>query len=303
MMSCDFKTQTYGKWILAGEHAVVRGYSALVFPLREKKLELDYYTSVNHLQVACPDIPTQQLIETAIQEGQKCLGLDEYPLKGFMKIQSNIPIGAGMGASAAVCVAIARWFKSQGFLTSDVLAFAKSLEDYFHGKSSGLDIAGANSETGLFFNQGDLTPLQLHWQPYLTLSYCGQMGLTSQCMKQVHRVWEQNKAHAMALDQQMHEAVLKAKTSLESEGLVGFFGLKEAILEAFDCFSKWGLLSPNLEHHINQLYDLGAMAVKPTGSGNGGYVLSLWNEEPPAFLPFEMIKINFSNSKASALLL
>lgn len=35
-MFYEFQTTTYGKWILAGEHAVLRGHSALVFPIKEK---------------------------------------------------------------------------------------------------------------------------------------------------------------------------------------------------------------------------------------------------------------------------
>ncbi|MFI4919641.1 MAG: mevalonate kinase, partial [Legionellales bacterium] len=41
-MFCDFETTTFGKWILAGEHAVVRGHEALVFPIKEKQLHLQY---------------------------------------------------------------------------------------------------------------------------------------------------------------------------------------------------------------------------------------------------------------------
>lgn len=42
MMFYDFATTTYGKWILVGEHAVVRGHAALVFPIKGKKLTLSY---------------------------------------------------------------------------------------------------------------------------------------------------------------------------------------------------------------------------------------------------------------------
>ncbi len=41
-----------------------------------------------------------------------------------------------------------------------------------------------------------------------------------------------------------------------------------------------GLISESLQQHMQQLLHEGALAVKPTGSGSGGYVLSLWESEP-----------------------
>jgi mevalonate kinase len=39
------------------------------------------------------------------------------------------------------------------------------------------------------------------------------------------------------------------------------------------------------------LMSAGALAVKPTGSGGGGHVISYWAKEPPSNLGFPFIKL------------
>src|SRR4051794_8275736 len=46
-----FSTRTFGKWILAGEHAVLRGSPALAFPLTARSLELEFEPGNANLHV------------------------------------------------------------------------------------------------------------------------------------------------------------------------------------------------------------------------------------------------------------
>ena len=55
-----------------------------------------------------------------------------------------------MGGSAALCVGITRFFAHLDYLPQDAIyEFSRSLEDLFHGESSGVDIAVAMEGQGI----------------------------------------------------------------------------------------------------------------------------------------------------------
>lgn len=293
-MSYDFQTTTHGKWILAGEHAVLRGHGALVFPIQEKKLCLSYRRSGTELSAGYEGSSGSEmhlLFWSVLEQGQQLLGKSLNNLSGHFHLYSDIPVGVGMGASAALCVAMARWFEAENLLVNEsVYSFAKNLENLFHGKSSGLDIAGVAAEAGVYFQQGSINPIKQVWHPHWFLSSCGQIGITSHCINQVGDLWQVDAAKAALIDGRMGESVAKARLALETNTENSLHRLTEAIRQTTDCFKNWGLVSETLQQHMQTLLDLGALAVKPTGSGGGGYVVSLWDKSPPQ-MPIELIAV------------
>src|SRR5437868_11711002 len=108
-----YSTQVPGKWILAGEHAVLRGIPALVFPLRSRVLDLSYVCPANatglnvHLHGEHGE-ELQLLIWGVLEKACELKKLKRTSLIGDLTLKSSIPVGAGMGASAALCVAVTK---------------------------------------------------------------------------------------------------------------------------------------------------------------------------------------------------
>jgi mevalonate kinase len=291
-----FVTESYGKWILAGEHAVLRGAPALVFPATEFVMTFAYEEGKSPLQVNFVGSNGKEielifwgLVESALHKVQKC----RNDLNGELQIENTIPLGAGLGASAALCVGVSRIFAHKKWILSqDIFSFSRNLESLFHGESSGVDIAVTLEGCGLrFMRGGEWTKVKQNWKPKIYLSYSGHRAITSECVHKVSSLVKSNTSLSQSLDEQMREAVDVAEQSLLKNETDGVDGLVKAFDLAADCFKQWGLCEGLILNHMNELSRAGALAVKPTGSGGGGYVLSLWNSEPSAELLSQLVRI------------
>lgn len=303
----SFSVRVHGKWILAGEHAVLRGSPAVAFPVYGKYLELRWHDDPVFSSKFGGERGQefQILFAGVFDRALEILGrpADRELRRGKFEVESTLPVGAGLGASAALSVAVGRWFVSRGaILETALFDFCRELEDLFHGESSGVDVAVALESRGLHFERfatdgeakNRMRGFYPAWQPCWYISYSGARGVTSECVAKVKAFIASDPVRGAALDQQMARAVILAEKTLcdvESPTDKKLEALVSAIESASDCFSKWGLSSGELGRHMTWLREAGAIAVKPTGSGGGGYALSLWRQRPAAEIEQQLIAV------------
>ncbi len=253
-----------GKCILLGEHSVVRGAPALVFPLRSRFLELQISSEENSFSA-----PLQKTIHRALEI------LNWKKTLPPLTVESNIPMQAGLGSSAALSVAVVKYLQKEGAPIADPFALALELENLFHGKSSGIDIAAVLADTPIRFQKEQpVKKLDIRWKPHLHLVDTGLRSSTKICVEKVTKLQRHD------LDLAMTEIVNAGEEALHQKDLLA---LAKQMNAAHEIFREWNLVPFAVEKLRAELLIAGALAAKLTGSGDGGFLLTLWSE-PQKFI-------------------
>lgn len=291
-----FQTTTYAKCIIIGEHAVLRGHPAIVAPIKSKQFKLKYCQNKEALKAIYDNTQYGEnllnIFWSLLQHAMKLLNKKIDKITGTFYLENHVPIACGLGFSAAICVAVTRWLIWKRWVPDfELFNFSKKLEDLFHGKSSGIDIAGVLSENPILYKiYSKIKELKFSWEPQLYLTFSEQTGKTRECVAQVENIWTTNPKFAQSVDQKMSIAVLMAEKALTTN-TNNVSNLANALNSARYCFEQWELIDTKLHEHFNILLSHHALAIKPIGSGAGGYVLSLWDGFPPKELPFKTISL------------
>lgn len=307
-------TQTApAKLILLGEHAVVYGQPAIAVPLKRLCAEatvaplsseqpvavsledFEHHSGnmttkpgagvwgtgfqippginmVSSEFLASPEAaPFIRLLELATAEGH-------VPNKGWrLQVRSRIPIGCGLGSSAAVCAASFRAIHSAfgvACTPEQLVERVYETERILHGTPSGIDNTVIALEQPVLFQRG--AQLRLLKTPaaegFLVVGYSGIRHKTREVVGDVRKAWEADKPAYDAIFAEVGQGTRDGVQAFEAgdwRSLGVLMDRNQTLLE------RMGVSCKELEALVHAARKAGALGAKLSGAGRGGCMVAL----------------------------
>lgn len=284
------------KLILLGEHAVVYGQPALALPLPALRAEARVYAADHPFRIEAP----------ALAEGGAPLAIDlaaesedPGPLAAaaiaalhhagrnprtpwLLRLSSRIPVGRGLGSSAAVAVALVRAIgqaAEEDWDAATVATLAFASERKAHGTASGVDNTVIAHEAPIRFARGRATPLAIGAPFTLLVADSGQPGSTR---AMVAGVRERREARAAVYEDwfaRIGRLVDEAAGAIAEGDLPRLGRLMSSnhlVLQAMR------VSTPRLDALVAAARHAGALGAKLSGAGGGGIAIALVRPEHEA---------------------
>ncbi len=253
----------HGKLILCGEHAVVYGHPALAFAVTLS-------TTVRLHPHEGPTVVDSPHADPRVRDAL-CTVLPEQGLRA--EVETDVPVGRGMGSSAALAVAVVR-AQHPELEGQALIDAAMPIERAFHGNPSGLDVAVSALGGGLLFRRGppmSMEPVALgDWSVVVLDS--GVPGDTRALVAGVA-------ARRPGIDPQLQrigDLVLEARDHLHDAASLGaLLDENHALLRSI------GVSTPALDELVALARRAGACGAKLAGAGGGGVVLAVCDDPEP----------------------
>ena len=255
-----------GKVILFGEHGVVYGRHALALPIPDAV----------RVSVAPSDMPRHELPAEFVEPLLDQLDVSDRSWR--IDVESELPIGKGLGSSAAIAVAIVRAFDrllTLGLDDARVNAIAFESEKLAHGTPSGVDNTLATYATPMLFrneNGLEFDEIEPREAPPIVLAWGAETGRTSEQVAGVRARRAQSPEHFDALFDEMDRLSQEGAGYLEAgnwPALGALMNLCHGLLNAI------GVSTPQLERMVSVARLAGAVGAKLTGAGGGGSIVAL----------------------------
>jgi mevalonate kinase len=280
----------HGKLILLGEHSVVYGRPAIAVALPQgaeahaeaadrARLEVQPWGVVVDAAIAEPD-PQREMLRQAFAA---LLAGFQQPPAVAVRARLALPVGAGLGGSAALSVAIVRAIDEHlGKYRSapEVASHALAAERVFHGNPSGIDTSVAASGRAVLYRKGHpLEALSLRHTLNLVVGDTGSASSTRDTVASVARQHAQNPAKIEEIFDGIEALVVNARSALqagESSRLGQLMSLNQKLL------STMLLSTSQLEEMCQAAERAGALGAKLTGGGGGGCMIALVEHAPQA---------------------
>ena len=274
-----------GKIILLGEHAVVYGRPALAVPV-PAAVRANVIPGNGGIRLSAPVWGIDKAWEhgSSGAEGAAAVvdliitrcQLEESSLD--LKIDSSIPLGVGLGSSAAFAVAVIRALDRFALLElsdEEINTLALECEAITHGTPSGIDnYLSTYARPVLFASEAprSFEHIDAATRLPLVVASCDQRGATKEMVAAVRRRHNASPAAYDAIFEQMGRLAVTGAEALSGANypaLGAMMNMCHGLLSAIE------VSTPDLENMIHLARTSGAVGAKLTGAGGGGSIVAL----------------------------
>lgn len=232
-----------------------------------------------HLHNKLDSLPEQDPIAFCIRSTLEKLAVHKYP-SFTVRINSTIPIAAGMGSGASVSCAIAQavsTFLGKPFTPSEISSIAFGVEKLHHGYPSGIDNTVIAFKQAVDYKRGEKSDLlNVGSSLVFIIADSGIKSLTSDVVNAVRNDWIAEKAHFenifSCIDTLVQEALGEIKTG-NRENIGELMNKNHLLLQEME------VSHPVLDELVTTARLNGAYGAKLSGAGRGGNVIALIPQE------------------------
>lgn len=194
-------------------------------------------------------------------------------------IDGSIPLGRGLGSSAAcaraVVLALADLVGRQ-VSQRTVFDLVQTAENVVHGRASGVDAMTVGASAPLLFQAGAAQELKVGCDGLFVIADSGDVGSTKEAVALLRKGFEQ---HAGA-----QERFLRLATELTDEAVRALADgkpeeLGSRLTEYHGLLRAAGLSTDRIEAMVGAALSAGSLGAKITGGGLGGCVIALTQPE------------------------
>ena len=279
-----------GKVILFGEHFVVKGMPAIAAAVNlfaetcfEQSSVDNYLVESRQLMLKIdlrnkdvPDafLPFKRIVEIVESKYGRI-----KPFKAI--INSEIPVAAGMGSSAAVSVSFTKAlldYMGVEYDLGDINCIAFEAEKLVHRKPSGIDNTIAVYGGVIYYVKGSMERLNVKWSNEYAL-IVADTGVKRNTGQVVQAVLERYDRHPDIMEKVYDAAkqlVNKAKMLLE-QGKIAPLG--ELMNINHGLLVSIGVAIPETEVLVHNILRNGGLGAKISGAGSGGIVIGVINRD------------------------